>query len=55
MEDNFTWTYAIYDILGCVYDRLGEKDKALAAAAKALAFEPTNKNLIKNYTIYLNS
>lgn len=55
MEDNYTWTYAIYDALGVAYGRIGKNDKALGYAAKALSFEPTNETLINNYNTYLES
>ena len=55
MEDNFTWTFGIYDALGVAYYRIGEKEKALSYAAKALSFSPDDEMLIRNYNTYLES
>ena len=48
-EDNYTWTYGIYNLLSLAYFENGDKEKALANAVKALSFNPTNPDLIQIY------
>lgn len=54
MEDPFTWTYALYDALGTAYYKLGDIPNAIAAAALALKYEPSNEVLQSNYNTYIN-
>lgn len=53
MEDAMVWTYPLYDILGTAYYALGDIQNALAAAACALSYEPSNPTLQSNYNKYL--
>jgi len=48
-----SWTYPLYDILADAYARLGDYENAVAAAACALSYEPSNKALQSNYNKYL--
>ena len=52
MEDNFTWTYAMYSLLGSAYFEVGNIEKAFINASKALQFESTNPVLLKNFNEY---
>lgn len=54
LEDNYTWTYGMYDLLGYCYFNDGQYDLALTNAALALQYEPTNEILQNNYNNYLN-
>ena len=53
MEDAMMWTYPLYDVLGFAYCELGDYPNALAAAASALEFEPSNTQLQANYNKYM--
>lgn len=53
MEDPYTWTFALYDALGHAYSNLGDYEKAVAAAACALSYEPSNEILQSNYNKYI--
>ena len=53
MEDAMVWTYPLYDILANAYARSGEIEKAVAASACALSYEPSNEILQSNYNKYL--
>ena len=55
MEDSQSSTYIIYDVLGTAYFNIGEISKALAAAACALSYEPSNQILQSNYNRYLQT
>lgn len=54
MDDVYTWTFSLYDLLGYAYALKEEYDKALAYATKALSYSPENKLLIERYYTYLN-
>lgn len=49
MEDPFTWTFSLYDLLALTYHLKGEDDKALGYAAKALSYDPNNEILHQRY------
>lgn len=49
MEDPFTWTFSLYDLLALTYHLKGEDDKALGYASKALSYDPKNEVLIKRF------
>ena len=53
MEDAMVWTYPLYDILANAYARSGDIEKAVAASACALSYEPSNEILQSNYNKYL--
>jgi len=55
MEDSLTWSWGLYDLLGVTYYQLGEFDKAIACAARALTYEPSNPRLQSNYNMYLQA
>lgn len=48
-----SWTYPLYDILANAYAKLGDMENAVAAAACALSYEPSNEILQNNYNKYL--
>lgn len=53
MEDNLVWTYPLYDLLACAYYNKQQYDKAVAAIAEALTFDPSNEKLKANHNLYL--
>ncbi len=55
MEDPCTWTYGLYDLLGCVYFSMGKKEKAISNSLKALKYDPDNKILQEKYNTYLSA
>ncbi len=55
MEDSYTWTYSLFDLLGFSYYNIKDYANAVAAAACALSYEPSNLNLQSNYQVYLKA
>lgn len=55
MEDPCTWTYGLYDLLGCVYFALGDTEKAISNSLIALNYNPNDTVLQERYNTYLNA
>ena len=53
MEDAMVWTYPLYELLGVAYCELGDYPNAVAAAAAALQYEPSNPHLQEHYNRYM--
>lgn len=54
MDDPFTWTFGLYDLLGLAYAAKGDMIKALGCATKALSYDSTNESLKQKYALYLS-
>lgn len=53
MEDPFTWTYALYDLLAFIYAQKGDYKNAFIYISKALTYDSKNEVLCNRYNEYL--
>ena len=55
MEDSFTWSYGLYDVLALCYFYKKEYKEAIEYGAKALSYDKENEILNRNFNMYISA